>query len=166
MEYKLHPSLEGVLIGEDGTVWKQVAAGPVRDGGYRTVMLEKRSRRVHRLVLETFIGPCPEGFVGHHVDGNTLNNAARNLGWVERKLHMVYHLFAASNGRTVLNAELVGQIWKLRKEGLSYARIGATLGGLNRYTVRSVLQEKSWKAYAPLKEGPNTIHFPEEAPTP
>jgi hypothetical protein len=36
---------------------------------------------VHRLVLETFRGPCPEGMEGCHNDGNQLNNRLENLRW-------------------------------------------------------------------------------------
>lgn len=36
---------------------------------------------VHRLVLETFVGPCPEGMECCHNDGNHLNNTLSNLRW-------------------------------------------------------------------------------------
>lgn len=41
----------------------------------------KLTRRVHRLVLETFVGPCPEGHTARHLDGTTDNNRLRNLAW-------------------------------------------------------------------------------------
>lgn len=42
---------------------------------------EQRSARVHRLVLETFIGPCPEGMECRHLDGDASNNHVPNLVW-------------------------------------------------------------------------------------
>lgn len=36
---------------------------------------------VHRLVLEAFIGPAPDGYECCHNDGNGLNNALSNLRW-------------------------------------------------------------------------------------
>jgi hypothetical protein len=50
------------------------------------VMADRRrdrltSARVHRLVLEAFVGPCPEGMVGCHNDGDPLNNRLDNLRW-------------------------------------------------------------------------------------
>jgi hypothetical protein len=39
------------------------------------------ARRVHRLVLQTFIGPCPLGMEGCHNDGNFRNNHLGNLRW-------------------------------------------------------------------------------------
>ena len=42
----------------------------------------RRSALVHRLVLEAFVGPCPQGQQGRHVDDwNPQNNRLRNLLW-------------------------------------------------------------------------------------
>lgn len=38
-------------------------------------------RLVHRLVLEAFVGPCPEGMEGCHGDGDPTNNSLGNLRW-------------------------------------------------------------------------------------
>lgn len=35
--------------------------------------------KVHRAVLEAFVGPCPEGMQGCHNDGNPLNSVLTNL---------------------------------------------------------------------------------------
>ena len=51
-----------------------MAVGLKRNGKRRTV-------RVHRLVLEAFVGPCPEGMEGCHNDGDASNNALSNLRW-------------------------------------------------------------------------------------
>ena len=53
--------------------------------GYRTVCLcrdgIRSTKRVHRLVLEAFVGPCPEGMECCHWDDNPTNNALTNLRW-------------------------------------------------------------------------------------
>jgi hypothetical protein len=36
---------------------------------------------VHRLVLEAFVGPCPEGMQGCHRDDDPANNRLDNLEW-------------------------------------------------------------------------------------
>lgn len=51
-----------------------MCVGLKRNGDRRTV-------RVHRLVLEAFVGPCPEGMEGCHNDGDASNNALPNLRW-------------------------------------------------------------------------------------
>lgn len=38
-------------------------------------------RRVHLLVLETFVGPRPHGMFGCHNDGDKDNNRLENLRW-------------------------------------------------------------------------------------
>lgn len=37
--------------------------------------------RLHRVVLEAFCGPCPDGMEGCHNDGNPENNHINNLRW-------------------------------------------------------------------------------------
>ncbi|WP_082971209.1 HNH endonuclease signature motif containing protein [Mycobacterium sp. 852002-51971_SCH5477799-a] len=41
----------------------------------------KETRRVHRLVLEAFVGPAPSGTFGCHLDGDPANNRLNNLRW-------------------------------------------------------------------------------------
>jgi hypothetical protein len=58
-------------------------------GGYYRVCLDKngkvRSFLVQRLVLETFVGPCPDGMEAcHYPDSNKANNALSNLRWDTR----------------------------------------------------------------------------------
>lgn len=57
----------------------------VRHKGYLSVGLKAPQPRalglVHRLVLEAFVGPCPEGMECCHNDGNPANNRLENLRW-------------------------------------------------------------------------------------
>jgi len=36
---------------------------------------------VHRLVLEAFVGPCPDGMEACHLDSDKTNNRVSNLRW-------------------------------------------------------------------------------------
>lgn len=50
--------------------------------GYYVVSLVDRVQyRVHRLVLEAFVGACPEGMQGCHTDSDKSNNYLDNLRW-------------------------------------------------------------------------------------
>lgn len=40
------------------------------------------SKHVHRLVLEAFVGPCPEGCEADHIDRDKSNNKLENLRWL------------------------------------------------------------------------------------
>jgi hypothetical protein len=54
-------------------------------GNYHVVTFNingrKETRRIHRVVLEAFVGPAPEGTFGCHIDGNPANNRLSNLRW-------------------------------------------------------------------------------------
>lgn len=52
-------------------------------------------RLVHRLVLEAFVGPCPEGMEACHWDGDPTNNRLENLRWDTRSEN---HRDAARHG--------------------------------------------------------------------
>lgn len=56
-----------------------------RDDGYVSATLWKHgvqaSHLVHRLVLTTFVGPCPDGHESRHLDGDKANNHLTNLQW-------------------------------------------------------------------------------------
>lgn len=49
---------------------------------------KKRSVGVHTLVLEAFVGPCPEGMECCHEDGNPENNRVENLRWDTKQSNM------------------------------------------------------------------------------
>jgi hypothetical protein len=52
--------------------------------GYRYVNLRGGTRTIHRLVLQAFVGPAPEGHEAAHWDGNRQNNKLSNLRWATR----------------------------------------------------------------------------------
>lgn len=60
--------------------------------GYISVSLCKNAKQkqyhVHRLVLETFIGLCPEGMECCHFDGDRTNNHITNLRWATHSDNM------------------------------------------------------------------------------
>lgn len=82
----------GYLIYENGRIWslysKIFLKVNVNRGGYSRVILRKDNKNykkfVHRLMLETFIGPCPVKKECRHLDGNPQNNHISNLKWGTR----------------------------------------------------------------------------------
>lgn len=66
---------------------------PGRDGyGHLMVFLSGRglpsARKVHRLVLEAFVGPRPEGQEGCHGPGGKTDNRLMNLYWGSHHVNM------------------------------------------------------------------------------
>lgn len=45
----------------------------------------RKKRQVHVVVLETFVGPRPQGHVTRHMDNNGLNDYVENLRWSTQK---------------------------------------------------------------------------------
>lgn len=42
-------------------------------------LVKPNSKAVHKIVIEAFVGPCPDGLQTRHLDGNRRNNRASNL---------------------------------------------------------------------------------------
>lgn len=112
VEYKLVPEFPNYRVGNDGSVWRYWPGGErkpprwkimrpkvCKKTGYHQVTLckgnVKHSRRVHGLVLESFVGPRPTGMMCRHFpDGNRTNNRLSNLQWgtyVENQADRVSH---------------------------------------------------------------------------
>lgn len=81
----------GYRVGDDGSVWAARQGQlwrklrPALRSGYPRVVLYRDGKRchrtVHRLVLESFVGPCPPGMEACHADGNPSNSRLQNLRW-------------------------------------------------------------------------------------
>jgi hypothetical protein len=79
-------SLDRVVIRSDGR--RRTCPGvqlkqAVRPDGHAQLNLSRcgryRTRRTHQLVIEAFVGPCPDGMEVCHNDGDPLNNHLGNL---------------------------------------------------------------------------------------
>jgi hypothetical protein len=97
MQWKAIPGYEGFYeVSDQGQVRsverttshghrrkQKVLRAGLDGGGYPKVDLSKdnkqTTRLIHQLVLETFVGPRPEGYETCHKDGVRSNNALKNL---------------------------------------------------------------------------------------
>ncbi len=180
VEYRLIPGFPGYRVGDDGSVWSRIGRISLGFGkGSRTVLTEawkplkpkhgdgqlivqlygqsktnyRKIRLVHHLVLEAFVGPCPEGMECCHEDGDPTNNRLANLRWDTKKANEAdkrrhgTSCVGERNGRVRITASDVIEIRKLRNEGLGDKRIAARLG-LPRGAVVGVIARgprRSWK---------------------
>lgn len=79
------------------------------DKGYSTVRLRhpdgrKSTPRVHRAVLETFVGPCPPGMEACHNNGDRTDNRLENLRWDTHQANERDKVNHGTNGRSHLNS--------------------------------------------------------------
>ena len=96
---KVIPGFDGCyFITPDGKIWSKPRIDRLNrkvKGGWLkqrqdsfgrfdvSLQVSGKSKRflVHRLVLETFVGPCPDGMVACHNNGDPADNRMENLRW-------------------------------------------------------------------------------------
>ena len=86
------PGFPNYCITKDGRVWsnfrKRWLNLKLNSDGYYILTARRNNQRVylrvHRLVLETFVGPCPEGMECRHLNGIRTDNHLDNLCWGTR----------------------------------------------------------------------------------
>lgn len=173
VEYREVSGFPGYRVGSDGSVWSQWAkitlgwrygTKPIlgktwkrlRPGSHRTghlmVMLcpGRHTKFVHRLVLEAFIGPCPEGMEACHNDGNCKNNCATNLRWDTSKANAADKIRhgviprGEAHKRARLTDEGVRIIRAEIRAGMSHREIAKKLG-VGKSTVTRVANNLIWR---------------------
>lgn len=70
----------------------------------RTPEGKQVQRHIHTLVLEAFVGPCPEGLECRHLDGDAGNNRLTNLRWGSRMENQKDRRFHEKEARRLVGA--------------------------------------------------------------
>ena len=108
---------------------------------------------VHRIILETFVGRRPEGYVCRHLNGNALDNRIENLCWGtprENVQDAIKHGTAVClrHGEQSVASKLsyteVLEIRRLYQEGFKQKDIGEKFGVTQRH-VSDIVNGKTWK---------------------
>jgi len=112
----------------------------------------KRTKTLHRVVLEAFVGLCPVGHEGCHADGNIHNNHIENLRWDTVKnnhIDMIKHgnsLVGEKNHNSKLTNDNIYFIRMNKKKGMGI--IMAKLFNVNPETIYLIWSQKTWKHLA------------------
>lgn len=95
--WRINPRFPSYEICSDGRVRRHlrynnsnpdgsIRISPYGNHGYMGVSICENAKAVrvllHRLIAETFLGPCPDGYVVNHIDGDKTNNGIDNLEYV------------------------------------------------------------------------------------
>lgn len=167
VEYREIVGLPGYIVSNAGTVWScwnkhgqmrsvwhPIAQNP-DIGGYLHATLRRRDRKaitksVSRLVLECFVGPCPDGMECCHNDGNNQNNFVWNLRWdtcLNNQREMSRHGTRArgeQSGKSKLTWDSVRQIRQLLNAGgRSHKDIGKQFG-VSHNAIYSIATKRTW----------------------
>ncbi len=136
-----------------GSTWRQLKTLPSPSGHLRVRLYPGKQLRhqVHRLVLEAFVGPCPQGMEARHFpDRNPENNNLSNPSWSTRQVNqsdrVVHgtHLQGSRNHNAVLTDEDVRAIRiKYASGGVSAATLGTTYG-VSEHTILTVVHRTGW----------------------
>ena len=135
---------------------KQFFTGPVGKE-YLSINLYRnrkhKTKRVHCLVLEAFIGPRPPNKVACHGDGDKNNNRLSNLRWDTRaaneqdKMAHGRSTIGERNGMSKLTSEQVLDIRRLDAMGESNTII-ARRYRVRKTTISRIVSRKRWKHLA------------------
>jgi hypothetical protein len=132
------------------SVWRQLKAGS-KPKGYLHVCVNHKTRLVHHLVLEAFVGPCPLGMQCRHLDGNPANNRPDNLVWgtslenAKDRIRHGRHLGqkGESHGRAKLTNDDISKIYDLMAEGQTHKQIAARFG-VSRSAIGEISRGRNW----------------------
>lgn len=116
---------------------------------YASISVGGINSLVHRLVLETWVGPCKNNKQGAHLDGNPSNNNLDNLKWVTAKencSHKKIHgtnLQGSTHPLSILIERDIPVIKRLRELGMTLEKI-SKIFGVNISTINLVIKGKTW----------------------
>lgn len=153
VEYRDIQDFPAYRVGNDGSIWsrwkkvgkhkweisecwRRLKATPDDDGYPRVTLCHQGRQRqlvqVHKIVLESFVGPCQEGMECRHLDGIRNHNFLRNLCW----------------GTTKENAD------DRKRHGTNIVNVGESNGGakLTRSQVDEIRSRKDEKKKDLAKE--------------
>src|SRR5206468_4211113 len=108
------------------------------------------SQFLHRLILEAFVGPCPEGMIGCHNDGDPSNNAITNLRWDTQRSNIADVFRHGNRGpgedspHVKLTDEQVREIRMLFSGGFKKKPLGRMFG-VNARNIDHIVTGKTWK---------------------
>jgi hypothetical protein len=133
--------------------WRRMSFGIAR-AGRLSIGLRRDDqlfcKLVNRLVLETFVGPCPDGMEGCHNNGNHLDNRVNNLRWdthlsnmQDRKRHG-RNAYGERNGSAKLAPEDIATILRRYGAGEYQKDIARDFGIRQTRVSQIVTEETTW----------------------
>ncbi len=164
IEYRDIPGFPTYRVGSDGSVWGSRHGKYPTKGWHRLspYVHQKRTKRrtylavqlcrdgrshsflLHRLILESFVGPRPTGYECRHLDGNPLNCALVNICWGTHAENVTDSHNHDRFDRTITEDQ-VREIRRRYAIGDVLQRELAAEFGISRTNVNSIVNRWSWK---------------------
>lgn len=173
VEYRDIQEWPGYRVGSDGSVWTCLRVVGLGDGGGAVPVLTTKWRRksarprrgypavtlfywgkartlnCHQLVMQEFVGPCPEGMEIAHANGIRADSRLSNLSYKtkagneEDKIAHGTKVMGERHGNAKLTAEVVRAIRADKEAGMTYTEIGRRYG-VDRKHARDIVTRKAW----------------------
>ena len=139
-----------------GMIHERILGLNRHNAGYRWTTLYKDGKPwsilVHRLVLLTFVGPCPLGMEACHGDGDPANNRLENLRWdtsennkKDKERHGTY-LYGEIQHSSKLTEEEVRCIRMLYSTGkYTQKRLARMFSLSSQMTISKIVRRETWR---------------------
>lgn len=145
----------------EGMVKAGTELGCFNGGGYRSVLSNKKSVLLHRIIWTLVNGAIPDGYVIHHKDEDRTNNRIDNLGILEKGKHHslhnkgdknpMYGLYGTEHPTGRVTSEMVLDVQKKRVDNLSLRKI-CKATGLGYGTVWSIVNHNKNRKYLSMEK--------------
>ena len=151
------------LINNEGKIWSKPRkifrkVHKNKDGHVFVVLCKDGkmyNRYIHQLLLKTFVGPRPEGWVCRHLNGDPADNRLENLCWgtpsenqkdaVKHGTSAALNMFGEKCPSSKLTEREVKEIKWLLKHSTLLQREVAVLYNITQANVHCINAGKSWK---------------------
>ena len=161
------PDFPGYCVGTDGSVWscrgryrfravwRELKLGGDTCGGYRHVSLWIGNRpttfKVHKLVLQVFVGQCPPNHECAHENGVRVDNRLTNLSWKTKKANQADKLrhgtvlIGEKHPMAKLSENDVRRIKMRLRRGETVASISKSYKTVLSTTIGFIKSGRSWR---------------------
>lgn len=160
------PGFPGYYATKDGRIWSEPKRGNHGKGRFLKISSKPKyfmtslckegklyDCYLHRLILETLVGPCPEGMECRHLNGNPADNRLENLKWgthsenvqdaVRQNMHV--NNSGERNGNAKLTEQDVKRIISAYGTGKFTQAAIARSYNIARPVISNIVNKKAWK---------------------
>jgi hypothetical protein len=104
--------------------------------GYKRITIDGKQKRLHRYVMECFIGRAlTEKELVHHIDGDKTNNNIENLKLITRSQHLKIHCYVGEKYRFktkyAIDKDMVIEMFKTMSIRHIAKHFGCSAGAVN-----------------------------------
>lgn len=145
-------------ISTHGRVWgikkQKFLTSQISDSGHLYFELYKNNiktkKYIHRLILETFVGPCPIGKECRHLDDDPTNNKLENLCWGTRSENLMDRVVNGKGNqgerhlKAILTEDEVDEIRDLYGTDSWTSRSLAEKFDVSHGTIQAIVHRRSW----------------------